>query len=165
MQNSSNIIPPVNALDVFTNMQSAFSGLNKDFYLASFSSSTGRPFDFEPTPQARSQYTGVFFSWTLQQEGDYFENMKFKMQSGAHPILSFTLTPISTQSDSAQYDADYELTIPHTQPNIPKTFRGHSQFYLLKEPIQSTWYIWRWVDFQDAQNDTTWSDLKGAFAQ
>ncbi len=165
VQTNSSYNPPVDASVVFLNMQSALTGLNKEYYLDSFSSSSVRPFDFEPTPQARSQYTGVFLSWTLQQEGDYFDNMKFKIQSGSDPSLILTFTSVTAQSDSAQYDADYELTVPHTQAGIPKTFKGHSQFYLLRDPVTSYWYIWRWVDFQDAQNDTTWSDLKGAFAQ
>ena len=166
-QTSSNYNPPINASDVFDNMQFAFSDLNTLNYLKSFSdsSSSGRIFQFEPSPQARSHYIGVFLNWTKQSEQQYFDNMKSKIASGSTASLSFTLSPISIQSDSAQYDADYQMTIPHTQANIPKVFQGRAQFFLLKDPVSSTWTIWRWIDFPDAQNDTSWSDLKGAFAQ
>ncbi len=166
-QTSSNYNPPVNASDVFGNMQYAFSDLNTVNYLKSFSDSVSarRTFSFEPTPQARSQYIGVFLSWTKQSEQQYFDNMKSKIPSGSAAAVSFSLTPISIQPDSAQYDADYQLSVPHTQANIPKIFKGRAQFYLLRDPVSSTWSIWRWIDFPDAQNDTSWSDLKGAFAQ
>jgi hypothetical protein len=166
-QTSSNYKPPINASDVFDNMQNAFSDLNTVNYLKSFSDSTtsGRTFVFEPSPQARSQYIGVFINWTRQSEQQYFDNMRSKIAAGSTASLSFTLNPTSIQSDSAQYDADYQLTVPHTQANIPKVFQGRAQFFLIKDPVNSTWNIWRWIDLRNAQNDTSWSDLKGAFAQ
>ena len=165
-QTSSNYNPPINASDVFDNMQYAFSDLNTVNYLKSFSDSTsGRTYQFSPTPQALSQFVGVFFDWTKQSEQQYFDNMRSKIAAGSTASLSFTFTLISPQSDSAEYDADYQMTIPHTQANIPKTFQGRAQFFLIKDPVSSTWTIWRWVDFRDAQNDVSWSDLKGAFAQ
>lgn len=166
-QTSSNYNPPINASDVFDNMQYAFSDLNTVNYLKSFSDSgsAGRTFDFEPSAQARSQYIGVFLNWTKLSEQQYFDNMRSKIPSGSAPSVSFTLNAVSIQSDSAQYDADYQMTIPHTQANIPKVFQGRGQFFLIRNPVSSTWTIWRWIDFRDAQNDPGWSDLKGAFAQ
>ncbi len=166
-QTSSNYNPPINASDVFDNMQNAFSDLNTLNYVKSFSDSAnaGRTFVFEPSPQARSQYTGVFLNWTRQSEQQYFDNMKSKIAAGSTASLNFTLIPTSIQSDSAQYDANYQLSIPHTQANIPKIFQGRAQFFLIKDPVNSTWSIDRWIDLRDAQNDTSWSDLKGAFAQ
>jgi hypothetical protein len=166
-QTSANYNPPVNASDVFDNMQFAFQDLNTVNYLKSFSDSAtaGRTFQFDPSPQARSQYIGVFLIWTIQSEQQYFDNMRSKIPSGTSASLTFTLNPISIQSDSAQYDADYQLSVPHTQTNIPKIFQGRAQFFLIKDPTSSTWSIWHWIDFRDAQNDVGWSDLKGAFAQ
>src|SRR5512140_3277790 len=72
-QTSSNYNPPVNASDVFNNMQFAFSDLNTLNYLKSFSDSAtaGRTFQFDPSAQARSKYIGVFLSWTKQSEQQY----------------------------------------------------------------------------------------------
>jgi hypothetical protein len=166
-QTSSNYNPPINASDVFDNMQYALSDLNTVNYLKSFSDSatSGRIYQFEPATQARSQYVGVFINWTRQSEQQYFDNMKSKIAAGSTATLSFTLNPISIQSDSAQYDVDYELTVPHTQANIPKVFQGQAQFFLIRDQVSSTWTIWRWIDIGDTRNDSTWSDLKGAFAQ
>ncbi len=166
-QTSSSFNPPVNASDVFDNLTHAFADLNTVNYLKSLSDSTptGRTFQFEPSAQARSQYIGVFMTWTKQSEQQYFDNMRSKIPSGSSASLVFSLNPVSLQSDSAQYDATYQLTIPHTQSNIPKVFQGQAQFFLIRDRLSSTWSIWRWVDLRDAQNDPGWSDLKGAFAQ
>jgi hypothetical protein len=165
-QTSSNNNPAVSPSDVFDNMQNAFSDLNTLNYINCLdSANSGRTFVFEPSPQARSQYTGVFLNWTRQSEQQYFENMKSKIVAGSTASLTLTLTPTSIQSDLAQYDATYQLSIPHTQANIPKIFQGRAQFFLIKDPVSSTWSIDRWIDLRDAQNDTSWSDLKGAFAQ
>jgi hypothetical protein len=148
-------------------MQHAFTDRNTLNYVSSFldSSGTGRSFQFEPSAQARSQYVGVFLSWTKQSEEQYFNKMINEIASGSSASLVLSLNPVSVQSDSAQYDADYQLNIPHTQANIPKVFQGHSQFFLVRDRLSSMWYIARWVDLRDAQNDPGWSDLKGAFAQ
>ena len=90
--------------------------------------------------------------------------MKSKIPSGSTASLVFSLNPVSVQSDSAQYDAGYQLNIPHTQTNIPKVFQGQAQFFLIRDRLTSTWSIWRWVDLGDPQTDG-WSDLKGDFAQ
>ena len=166
-QTSSNYNPPVNASDVFNNMQYAFSDLNTVNYLKSFSDSAtaGRIFEFDLSAQARSKYIGVFLSWTKQSEQQYFDNMKSKIPAGSAASLVLSLNPVSVQSDSAQYDADYQLNIPHTQTSIPKVFQGQAQFFLVRDRISSTWTISRWIDLPDAQNDAGWSDLKGNFAQ
>ena len=166
-QTSSDYISPVNASDVFDNMQHAFTDRNTLNYGNSFldSTGTGRSFQFEPSAQARSQYVGVFLGWTKQSEEQYFDKLIKEIPSGSAASLVLSLNPVSVQSDSAQYDADYQLTVPHTQANIPKVFQGHSQFFLVRDRLSSTWSIARWIDLRDAQNDPGWSDLKGAFAQ
>ncbi len=167
VQTSSNYISPLNASDVFDNMQHSFTDLNAVNYANSFSdtSNAGRIFQFEPSAQARNQYIGVFLTWTKQSEQDYFNNVKSWIPAGAAASLTLSLNPISVQTDSAQYDADYQLNIPHTQAGIPKVFQGQAQFFLIRDKLTSTWSIWRWIDLRDAQNDPGWSDLKGAFAK
>ncbi|HEY6953143.1 MAG TPA: hypothetical protein VI758_12120 [Bacteroidota bacterium] len=167
-QTSSSYVSPVVASDVFDNMRSAFQDQNPENYLKSFSDSAtfGRTFVFDASPQARSQYFGVFIAWTKQSEQEYFTNMNAKILAGKAAGLSFTtLSAVSEQSDSAQYDAEYLLTVPHSQAGIPTVFQGRAQFFLIRNSLNSTWSIWHWVDFRDAQNDPGWSDLKGAFAQ
>jgi hypothetical protein len=168
-QSSSNFSPAYNAADVFDNLRNAIRDLNTFNYLQSFADSMtgGRVFQFEPTPKARSQFIGVFASWTKQSEQQYFETMKSRIPTGSSASLEFTtaLNPISVQSDSAQYEIVYLLTVQHTQSNVSKIFQGRSQMFLIKDRTKGTWSLSRWVDIGDTQNDPSWSDLKGAFAQ
>ena len=165
-QSSSSYIPATEPSIVFTNMANAIRDLNTVNYLKSFadSSSAGRSLRFDPTTQAGSRYGGVFLNWTKQSEQQYFENMKSKVPSGRNVSLEFLSLVGSPQGDSSQYNATYQLTVQHTQSNIAIQVRGQSQFFLMTDRSRN-WVIWRWVDVQQNANDSTWSDVKGAFGQ
>lgn len=166
-QTSSNYLPPTEPSIVFTNMSNSFRDINSLNYLRSFadSATAARNYSFEPTSQARLRYGAVFAGWTRQSELQFFENTKSKLQSGKAPTLEFlTLTAQSIQSDSAQYEATYQLTIPHTQSTVAQVAHGRALFSLVADKSRN-WVVWRWVDIALAQNDFTWSDFKGAFGQ
>jgi len=166
-QSSSNYIPPSEPSLVLSNMANAFRDMNSVNYLKSFadSATSGRSFAFEPTPQAKLKYGGVFLSWAKQSEQQYFENVRSKIPSGSSASLAFdALTAQSLQSDSAQYEATYRLTAQHSVASIPKEARGRAQFFLLADRSRN-WVIWRWVDVPTGASTFTWSDLKGEFGQ
>ena len=166
-QTGSNFLPPTEPGVVFTNMVSAFRDMNAINYVRAFadSSTAARSYSFEPTPQARARYGAVFSNWSRQSEQQFFENTKSKLQASSTPTLEFlTLTAQSIQSDSAQYEATYRLTIPHTQSNVSQEARGRAIYYMVADKSRN-WVIWRWVDIALAQNDFTWSDFKGIFGQ
>ena len=166
-QSSSTFVPATDPSLVFTNMTSAFRDLNSVNYLKSFadSSSTGRSFSFEPTQQAKIKYGGVFLTWNRQSEQQYFENLRSKIPSGSAATLSFeSLTVQSLQSDSAQYEATYRLTVPHTVATLPTVATGKAQFLLIADRSRN-WVIWRWIDLTTSTSTFSWSDLKGAFGQ
>jgi hypothetical protein len=166
-QSSSSYTPATEPSLVFTNMSNAFRDLNSLNYLKSFadSSTAGRSFSFEPTPQAKVKYGGAFLFWNRQSEQQYFENLRSKIQSGSTASLVFqTLTVQSIQSDSAQYEATYTVTVPHTVASVPKQATGKAQFLLLADRSRN-WVIWRWIDVPTTSNAFTWSDLKGEFGQ
>jgi hypothetical protein len=166
-QSSSTYIPATEPSLVFQNISNAFRDLNSLNYIKSFadSSTAGRGFSFEPTPQAKVKYAGVFLTWSRQSEQQYFENLRSRMATGSTPTLVFqTLSVQSLQSDSAQYEATYTLTAQHTIASVPKQATGKAQFFLLADRSRN-WVIWRWVDVPTGSNDFTWSDMKGEFAQ
>lgn len=166
-QSSSTFVPATDPSLVFTNMISAFSDLNSVNYVKSFadSSSAGRNFSFEPTQEAKIKYGGVFLTWNKQSEQQYFENLRSKIPTGSVANLSFeTLTVLSLQSDSAQYEATYRLTVPHTVATLPTQATGKAQFFLIADRSRN-WVIWRWVDLTTSTSSFSWSDLKGAFGQ
>lgn len=166
VQASANFRPPTEIDVVFANMQNAFSDLNSLNYTQSFSDSTvsGRSFSFVPTPQAASQFPGLFTGWTRQSEQQYFDNFKIQLQTNAVPSLLFTVTSESIGSDSAYVEGTYQLTIPHTKPQVGQSASGRYQFFFFKD-MRQYWVIRRWVDLSNQAGDLTWSDLKGAFGQ
>jgi hypothetical protein len=166
-QSSSSYVPATEPSLVFTNMSNAFRDLNSLNYVKSFADSAGagREFGFEPTPQAKVKYSGVFLFWSRQSEQQYFESLRSKIPSGSAMTLVFqTLTVQSLQSDSAQYEATYALTAPHTIAGISKQANGKAQFFLLADRSRN-WVIWRWIDLPTGSSNFAWSDLKGEFAQ
>lgn len=166
-QSSSTFVPATEPSLVFSNMSNAFRDLNSLNYIKSFADSTtaGRSFSFEPTPQAKVKYGGVFLFWNRQSEQQYFENLRSKIPSGSTASLVFqTLTAQSIQSDSAQYEATYTLTAPHSVASVPKLATGKAQFLLLADRSRN-WVIWRWIDEPTGTSSFTWSDLKGEFGQ
>lgn len=165
-QASSNFVPPTEPSIVFTNMMNAFKDMNSVNYVRSFTDtiSSGRSFRFEPTSQARARYSGVFSEWTKQSEQQYFENIRSRITTGTVPTLSFNFSAQTLSSDSAFFEATYQLTIPHQRTTIPKDAKGRVQFYLMTDRTRS-WVIWRWIDLSNAQNDFSWSDMKGEFGQ
>jgi hypothetical protein len=166
-QSSSSFIPATEPSLVFSNMTNAFRDMNSLNYLKSFadSSTAGRSFSFEPTPQARVKYGGVFPFWSRQSEQQYFENLRARIPSGSTATLVFqSLTVQSLQSDSAQYEATYTLSAPHSVASIPKQATGKAQFLLLADRSRN-WVLWRWIDVPTGSSSFTWSDLKGEFAQ
>jgi hypothetical protein len=147
-------------------MINSFRDLSSINYVRSFSdvAATGRPFVFEPTSQALSRYGAILTSWTRQSEQQYFDNLRSRLPSGTGPTLVLSLSVQSFNSDSALYDATYELTVPHTQTTFPQVATGRAQFSLISDP-GGTWSIWRWIDFPDNQNSFTWSEMKGEFGR
>jgi len=158
---SANFKPPTEASDVFTNMEYSFGDKNSVNYRNSFadSSTAGRSFAFEPSSQALSKY-GVFLGWSRQSEEQYFNNIIAQLQPSSIPSLSLNIASQSVSTDSAFFEATYQLTVPHTRSSIPQTALGRAQFYLIKNNVQN-WVIWRWVDLANQQGEFTWSDLKG----
>lgn len=165
-QTSAEFIQPSTPDLVFTNITNSFRDLSSINYVRCFSDVgvTGRQFVFEPTSQALSRYGTILTSWTRQSEQQYFDNMRSRLPSGTGPSLALSLSVQSFNSDSALYDANYELTIPHTQSTFPQIAKGRAQFFLIAD-AGGTWSIWRWIDFPDAQNNFTWSEMKGEFGR
>jgi hypothetical protein len=166
-QLSSSFVPPTDPPIVFQNLTGAFTDQSALNYVRCFAdSSTGLPpFRFDAEPNARLVYSGAFSVWNRTSEQQYFEAMKAQLTPGAGMTLEFvTLTPTSLSSDSAQYDSQYRLTVPHTRSGVPTVAVGRSVFWLASDRSRN-WAIVRWTDLELKAGDFTWSDLKGTFGQ
>ena len=161
-QQSSNYIPPTDASLVLQNMVSAFQDGDAVNYTKSFSETS---FSFEPSTSARTRYGGELLSWDKTKEQDYFKNVINSLQPNSKVTLVFTPMTSTNFPDSCEIGTAYQLTVPHTKANVAKVFVGQSQFTIIRDPQIGYWYIRRWVDVGVNPSDSTWSDLKGAFAR
>jgi hypothetical protein len=161
-RSSSNRIPPTDPEKVLQNMIDAFRDKNKINYLYSFSDVS---YVFEATAKASSVYGSVFLLWDKSSEGNYFDQVVNKLQQNSAVTLKFdSINVVPTATDSSQGDTYYNLTIPLAETNIAKNFKGRAQFMFARDQT-GLWYIRRWLDIGLNASDSTWSDLKGTFAQ
>jgi hypothetical protein len=156
-QVSSNYVPPTDPEIVMQNMINAFAEKNTINYLHSFSDVS---FVFEATANARSTYGSVLLPWDKKSEGDYFENVKIRLQQNSNVTLTFGTPTITYFVDSTQIETEYQLTVPHTEASTATTFIGRAQFLFVRDQ-SAHWSIRRWLDINVGISDSTWSDLKG----
>jgi hypothetical protein len=160
-QQSSNYIPPTDPTLVLQNMVNEFQDLDAFHYNQSFSKTS---FSFEPATSARTRYGGELLNWDQTKEEDYFNNVIKNLQPNSKVTLVFTPMTSTNFPDSCEIGTAYYLNVPHTKAHVARVFTGQSQFTMIRDP-QGNWHISRWVDVGVNPSDSTWSDLKGIFAQ
>lgn len=162
-QGGSSFLPPTSVDMALTNLKNAISERNSTNYLRCFvdTLNSSRRFDYIPTSTALARFPTVFSRWTLRSEQSYFENLKAIMQTTATSSLTLTGSFQLVASDSAVYNADYQLTFQHGISGIPETVRGHLQFTLATDR-NKIWSIFQWIDTSIGQ-EASWSELKGRF--
>jgi hypothetical protein len=143
-------------------MVNAFQDRDAVNYSKSFSETS---FSFEPATSARTRYGGELMNWDKTKEQQYFENVKNSLQQNMNVTLEFVPMTSTNFPDSCEIGTAYHLNVPHTRTAVAKVFTGQSQFTIIRDPQIGYWYIRRWVDIGVNPSDSTWSDLKGAFAQ
>ena len=152
---------------MFDNLAGAFRDLSDVNYLKCLadSSNAQTEFRFFPTSTASGVY-GVFSLWNKQFEQQYFLNMRSTLQPNSLPSLTLS-TPTNQNifPDSQQVELTYQLNVPHTRTDLPKTLHGKMQVVVVLDRRSGFWYIRRWTDIALNQTDATWSDAKGVFGQ
>jgi hypothetical protein len=160
---SSNRIPPTDPDKVLQNMIDSFHDKNTENYLSSLSSVS---FAFEATAKAQRNFGTAFLAWDRESEQKYFSKLISQVQLNSGITLKFHIDSATVISfaDSSQAEADYQLTVPLAEANSIQYFRGRSQFMFSRDQT-GLWSIRQWLDIGLNASDSTWSDLKGAFAQ
>ncbi len=157
---------PATTVDILIeNLKSSLSERSTENYLKCLvdSTITGKNFSFIPATESYAVYSTLFSNWNIQSEKIYFENLKSKLKEGNTLTLSvFNEERGSIQGDSLNYSADYLLIAEHSIESLPKEFRGHLQFTILRN-VKGEWSILSWKDNKKDQY-LTWSDLKGRFS-
>jgi len=163
---SRNTWIPATTIDILIeNLKSSLSEKSTENYLKCFidSALTKRSFSFIPSTESYANYSALFSNWTLQNEKNYFENLKSKIKEGGTITLSvFNIDRGTIQGDSVIYSADYSLVVDHSVESFPKEFRGHLQFTLFRN-LKGEWSVLNWKDSKNTES-FTWSELKGRFS-
>ena len=161
----SSYLPPTSPQRVLQNLTNAVKERNTDSYVRCLADSLTSPrtFRFIPTEQSAAQYYGVFSSWSLRNERQYFDNLKSHMSPSAVPGLTLSRETFEYISgDSAIYDAGYVLFIPHDVTGVPQTIRGNLHLTMGLDR-NNMWMIYQWIDLSSG-SEYSWSDLKGRFS-
>jgi hypothetical protein len=161
---SSTFIPPTTPDVVLMNLRSAVSEMNTENYMRCLVDTMNSPqrFQFIPAAAAAGRYPTIFAGWSLQSERSYFSSLKAIATDRGTSSLQLAGSFSLIGADSAIYNGDYTLTIPHGLTGVTETVRGNVQFTLALNR-SSFWNITAWTDTPVA-NEVSWSEWKGRFA-
>ncbi len=160
-QISTNDVPATDASLVFQNMIYAFQEGNAFNYSKTISDNS---FIFMASGKALQRY-GELNDWNKIKEHDYFNNVVSIIPKFSKITLEFTAIASTNFPDSCELVKTYLLNVPNTAAGgQAKVYKGQAQFTLRRDPLNSYWYICRWSDYELNSSDSTWSDLKGSFA-
>lgn len=153
--------PPTTPEAVLRNLSSSIFEKNSSNYQKCLS-----PIQFSYVPDSKSQslYGTIFQNWNVNSEKFYFENLisQTNPDASSNLFLSNAVTNLITP-DSALYTADYIVVFQHNKANVPKSSVGNMRLSL-KADENSYFYIIKWEDFREDDNDFTWSELKANFS-
>ncbi len=160
-QISTNDVPATDASLVFQNMIYAFQEGNAFNYSKTISDNS---FIFIASGKALRRY-GELNDWNKLKERDYFNNVISIIPKNLKITLELTTTASTNFPDSCDLVKTYLIKVPNTAAGgQTKEYKGQAQFTLRRDPLNSYWYICRWSDYELNSSDSTWSDLKGSFA-
>ncbi len=149
---------------LFINFRDAFLQKNSREYLNLFSdvSTHGQQFSFVPAASAGTRYSSL--SWDKDVENKYFQKIIPPTGSSSPFQFDYQTSPkiVPYQSDSAKYSFEYLLFVPHNRGDVTQQFVGTGDIYVSPDK-NGIWRITRWVDFE-TKKDSSWSELKGQFA-
>ncbi len=144
-------------------MQVAFKERNTTYYLETLASmeTVGLAFRFIPEKSESYRFSG----WSRSEEGNYFFNLINQSQLKTLTLRFFDAEPwrqSPASLDTLTTNISYEIVVN----KLTKTekFVGRAAFTVVRNPL-SQWYIWRWEDFKQQENQTeaTWSTLKANY--
>lgn len=164
----SSFIPPTSPEIVITNFQNAIFEKNAENYISCFTDSVPyliKSFVFTPTADANAKYPGLFSSWNLFSERQYFISLLSAVPSELSPKLTLSESNFDLLStDSAVFKTNYFFNTNHSATGTSELFSGKLYFTLFPNN-NGLWAIGSWIDLRK-EGDTvsvSWSNLKALF--
>jgi hypothetical protein len=156
----STYVPPTSPELVIDNLSFSIQEKNSVNYNKCISD---QQYVYVPDSKSQLNYSEIFQGWNKSSEKRYIDNLISRTNATATSVLFIdneNLTLITP--DSAVYSAQYIVVFQHNQANVPKSAKGNITVYLSSDE-NNLFYIKRWEDFRQNDNDFTWSELKANF--
>ncbi|MDZ7372446.1 MAG: hypothetical protein ONB23_00625 [candidate division KSB1 bacterium] len=161
--------PPYQPEDVLSNLRTALTDRSIVNYVRCLSDSllTGKIFRFEPEPAAASAFPGVFERWGLEEERHFAEQLFQAVPKDS--VLRLQWSRIGEQvgeGGERLLVTEYllEAGFPQGFSSAPRRCQGRAEFWLVRDPSTSYWYIWRWTD-RATVDAPAWSVLKAVLGR
>ena len=121
---------------------------------------SNRVFSFVPSSTALSRFQNLWQSWNIDDEVQYFNNMKTSVPDELPISLSLSVSPesFSIFGDSLKYNSEYFISVPQRNSE-PLIFQGNLE--LSMAIVSTVWLVYFWKD-NAVEDNPSWSDLKGS---
>ena len=165
-QSKSNYVTPSEAKLVIKNIINSFADKNTENYRKSFAlvdNLANDTFTFIPSSAAQIAYQGIWDSWDIHSEEQYFNSVIITVpdKSQIELKLSEEDASFSILGDSAKYNSHYSISIPQFSSDSLH-YEGNLEFTMIRDSRQ-IWVINYWKDYAIGDSPS-WSDLKGSYA-
>ncbi len=159
----SSFIAATTIEQLFENLKDSFREKIVRNYESCFvdSSFLDKRYKFYPEAKATTKYN-ILNEWNLESERQYFSNLLTSIPKDKSIIVNLFNEVSSRQGDSALYNYDYSVILPHANTEtLTHEYRGSAQFKVNLDD-NNHWVITEWIDI--STNDfPSWSELKGKF--
>jgi hypothetical protein len=160
-QSRSNYQPATSPEILIQNLIDSFADKDVVNYQNTFVSGlSNRVFTFIPSSTALSRFQNLWATWNIDDEVQYFNNMKTSVPDELPILLSgLSLSPesFSIFGDSLKYNSEYFISVPQRNSE-PLIFQGNLELSMII--VATVWKVYLWKD-NAIEDNPSWSDLKG----
>ena len=159
----SSFIAATTIEQLFENLKNSFREKIERNYESCFvdSSFLSKRYKFYPVTKATVKFN-ILNAWNLEAEKQYFTNLIAYTPKDKSIILNLYNENSTRQGDSAIYNYDYTILLPHNKNEVENyEYRGSAQFKINLD-ANNHWVITEWIDI-GTNNYPSWSELKGKF--
>jgi hypothetical protein len=161
-QSRSNYQPATSPEILIQNLIDSFADKDVVNYQNTFVTGlSNRVFTFIPSSTALSRFQNLWPTWNIDDEVQYFNNMKTTVPDELPVLLSgLSLSPesFSIFGDSLKYNSEYFISVPQINSE-PLIFQGNLELSMIN--LSTVWLVYFWKD-NAIEDNPSWSDLKGS---
>ena len=161
-QARSNYQPATSPEILIQNLIDSFADKDVVNYQNTFETGlSSKDFTFIPSSTALSRFQNLWPTWNIDDEVQYFNNMKTTVPDELPVLLSgLSISPesFSIFGDSLKYNSEYFISVPQINSE-PLIFQGNLELSMIN--VSTVWLVYFWKD-NAIEDNPSWSDLKGS---